>query len=97
MALDPNDPKVRDAAFGRQVEFFLESDVGRYIIKRARDESDTAVEELKNANPFVGPEKILEIQFRAKLADFVIVWLGDAIAAGESSTEQLKIEQAEGM
>jgi hypothetical protein len=96
MQLDPDDPKVRDAAFGRQVEYFLESDVGRYLVKRARDESETAVEELKDVNPFVHPENIVEIQFRAKLADFIIVWLGDAIAAGEGATEQLKIEQAEG-
>lgn len=96
MVVDPDDPKVRDAAFGRHVELFLDSQVGRYLIDCARKESDVAIEELKNANPFEHPEKIMEIQFRAKLADFVTVWLGDAIAAGEAAVEQLKIEQAEG-
>lgn len=95
MALDPDDPKVRWAMFGKQVEYFLQSDVGRFLIDRAKSEAAEALEDLKSADPYDGA-KIVQIQMRAKLADAIVVWLGDAIAAGESATEQLKIEQAEG-
>lgn len=91
MPLDLEDPKVRWATFGRQVEYFLKSEIGEYLVSRAKSESDAALEELKSVDPFDGP-KVAACQMRAKVADAVIIWLGDAIAAGESATEQLKQE-----
>lgn len=95
MQLDPDDPKVRWATFGRQVEYFLQSDIGSYLVKRAKQESDEAVEELKKVDSFDGA-KVAACQLKARVADAVIVWLGDAIAAGESATEQLKQENFDG-
>lgn len=89
MPLDPDDPKVRWATFGKQVEYFLQSDIGSYLVKRAKQEGDEAMEELKKVDAFDG-QKVASLQLKARVADAVIVWLGDAIAAGESATEQLK-------
>lgn len=89
MPLDPEDPKVRWAMFGKQVELFLQSDVGSYLVKRAKAECDEAVEQLKQVDAFDG-KAVATIQLKARVADAVIVWLGDAIAAGESAIEQLK-------
>ncbi len=89
MSLDPDDPKVRWATFGKQVEYFLQSDIGSYLVKRAKQDSDEAIEELKKVDAFDG-QKVASLQLKARVADAVIVWLGDAIAAGESATEQLK-------
>lgn len=89
MQLDPEDPKVRWAMFGKQVELFLQGDIGSYLVKRAKQEGDEAVEELKKVDAFDG-NAVAAIQLKARVADAVIVWLGDAIAAGESATEQLK-------
>lgn len=94
MSLDPEDPKVRWATFGKQVEFFLQSDIGSYLVKRAKQEGDEALEELKKVDAFDG-NKVSTLQLKARVADAVIVWLGDAIAAGESATEQLKQESIE--
>lgn len=94
MSLDPDDPKVRWATFGKQVEFFLQSDIGSYLVKRAKEEGDEALEELKKVDAFDG-NKVSTLQLKARVADAVIVWLGDAIAAGESATEQLKQESIE--
>lgn len=91
MPLDLEDPKVRWAMFGKQVQYFLESEIGAYLVSRAKSESEAALEELKAVDPFDGP-KVAACQMRAKVADAVILWLGDAIAAGESATEQLKQE-----
>ena len=95
MPLDPEDPKVRWAMFGKQVEYFLQSDVGSYLVKRAKEQGDEALEELKNVDAFDG-NKVALSQLKARVADAVIVWLGDAIAAGESATEQLKQEGHDG-
>lgn len=95
MALDPDDPKVRWAVFGRKVEYFLSSEIGEHIVARAKAESEEAMAEFKEADPFDGPA-MAKIQARAKLADTVIGWLAEAIRAGESATEQLQIEQSEG-
>ena len=89
MSLDPDDPKVRWATFGKQVEYFLQSDIGSYLVKRAKQDGDEAIEELKKVDAFDG-QKVASLQLKARVADAVIVWLGDAIAAGESATEQLK-------
>ena len=54
MSLDPDDPKVRWAAFGKQVEYFLQSDIGAYLVKRAKQEGDEATEGLKRVDAFDG-------------------------------------------
>ena len=36
MRLDPEDPKVRWATFGRQVEDFLTGDIGDYLLRLDR-------------------------------------------------------------
>lgn len=95
MSLDLQDPKVQWATFGKQVEYFLQSDVGSYLVKRAKQEGDEALEELKKVDAFDG-NKVAACQLKARVADAVIVWLGDAIAAGESATEQLKQESHDG-
>lgn len=92
--LDPDDPKVRSATFGKQVEFFLQTDIGSYLVQRAKHESDEALEDLKNVDAFDG-KAVAALQLKARVADAVIVWLGDAIAAGESAVEQIKSEGIE--
>lgn len=92
MALDPDSYLVRWATFGKQVEHFLQTDIGSYMVKRAKEESEEALEELKAVDPFDGP-KVAACQMKVKVADAVITWLGDAIAAGESAIEQLKEDQ----
>lgn len=91
MSLDPDDPLVRWATFGKQVEFFLKSDIGSYLVKRAKQEKDSAIEELIKADP-TDVQTIAKWQLQARVADAIIGWLGDAIEAGQSATEQLKGE-----
>ncbi len=94
MLLDPDDPKVRWATFGKQVELFLQGDIGSYLVKRARTEMDEAYEDFKVVDP-LDTQKVAAVQRKALIADKVISWLGEAIAAGEDAVEQLKHEDAE--
>ncbi len=89
--LNPEDPTVRWAAFGRQVELFLDSDIGKYLVKKAQAQSAQAMEELVVADPN-DPKLIASIQNRIKVADSIIEWLGDAIAEGHSAIQILKEE-----
>lgn len=91
MALDLDDPNVRAATFGRQVELFLESDIGAYLVERAKEQTAAAVEDLKRVDP-TDTTQIMAAQMKARIADSIMAWLGDAIAQGESSREMLEQE-----
>lgn len=90
--LDPDSPLVRDATFGKQVEQFIDSDIGTYLVKRAKDEVDAAVERLKVVNP-VDIDLVRTYQNQVKVAESIMGWLGDAIASGHAAIETLKGEE----
>ena len=91
MRLDPNDPVVSAATFGKQVEQFLRSDIGAYIIRIAKDQSDAATEKLKMADPY-NAVAIANLQHEIKVAESVAGWLADAVRAGLQALEQLEEE-----
>jgi hypothetical protein len=89
VALNPEDPTVRWAAFGRQVEFFLKSDVGDYLLQRYKQMMDEASEQLKTIDPHDW-QAIQRAQNKIKVAELFMTSLAEAIAAGESAMEELK-------
>ena len=44
--IDPDEPLVRTAVFGKQVEDFLTSDIGDYLLQKAKHEEADAIEAL---------------------------------------------------
>jgi hypothetical protein len=86
--LESNDT-LRIAVFGRQVEQFLKSDIGQYIIQSADADIGEALDKLKNADPFK-PELIISIQMKIGIAESVKGWLADAIASGRMATKTLE-------
>lgn len=89
MALNPDDPAVRWAAFGRQVELFLEGDIGKYLVHRFTQQILEATEDLKKVDPF-SPQEIMRIQNRIHVGESILEALRDVIAAGHSALEELK-------
>ena len=89
MRLDPEDPKVRWATFGRQVEDFLTGDIGDYLLRLATAEEDEAMQILKTVSPW-RKRRIQELQNQAWVAGKIQQWLGDAIASGHAAMEQIK-------
>lgn len=87
--MDPNDPDVQTAVFGRQVEDFLSSEIGDYLVNKAKDEIVTAVEELKKADPYEC-EVVQSIQNRIAIAEKILSWLGDAIISGNQALQNLE-------
>jgi len=79
--LDINDPLVKSAVLGRQVEEFLESDIGKYLVGRAESEAREAMDLLKNVS-FWRKKRIIWLQNRIKTAENFQMWLGQAYSEG---------------
>jgi hypothetical protein len=90
--LNPSDPLVETAVFGEQVRQFLESDIGDFLVQKARQQSDSWKERLKDIDPW-DEEKIIVAQMKIHVADLILVWLGEAIQEGLQARENLR-EQA---
>ena len=79
--LDPNDPTVRSAVFGQQVQDFLRSEVGDFLLKRAESRLAVLVQGLKT----IDATKILEvtnIQAEIRHLEGFEHWLADAVQEG---------------
>lgn len=72
---------LRRAAFGKQVEQFLQSDVGRYLTARADEEVNAAFAEFKSADPRDG-KNLEKIQNKIFRAESFKGWLADAVMDG---------------
>lgn len=87
--LDPEDPRVRWATFGRQVEDFLNSPIGAHLVTKAQAQSLDGIEKLKNADP-EDAKVIRALQNQVHVADSIMGWLGDAIHEGQGAMDALK-------
>lgn len=92
MQLNPSDDNVRVAVFGRQVQQFLESDLGEYLALRAQQQSEAAIRELKQLDPF-DPDlsrKVATIHQKLRIAENFIDWVAEVVDRGLQATEQLR-------
>jgi molybdopterin converting factor small subunit len=72
---------VRRAIFGKQVEDFLSSDIGRYLLVRAADQAETAMDKLKVCVPTEG-KTVQALQNDIYVAESIRTWLAQAIQDG---------------
>ena len=74
--------------FGMEVEAFLDSSIGKFIIGRAEDEIDDSLEELKHVSP-EDADKIRMLQNRIFRCESIQYWLAEAIQAGSNALREL--------
>ena len=79
---------LKQIDFGFEVEAFLKSEVGSYLVRRAEAEIEEAVEALKGCDP-EDPKAIRALQYKIAVAESVQYWLGEAISAGLNAQEEL--------
>lgn len=84
MPLDPHDPTVRTAVFGKQVEDFLAGDIGSYLVRQADAEIKAGLDELRDVNP-EDAEAVRAAQNKVRVAQNIVNWLSDAIQAGHQA------------
>jgi len=92
MQLNPDDPEVRTAVFGVQVQQFMASDIGLYLMQKADDYAQEAIDSLTRADP-EDPKAIRTLQNRILVADLIANWLQEAIAMGEQAESHLEAMQ----
>ncbi len=79
--MERENPLFEAAIFGKEVQTFLGTSVGKYLIKRAEDEAQEATRALKAVFPLRW-RRIMELQNRIYRAESVQQWLGEAIMDG---------------
>lgn len=70
--------------FGVEVESFIRSKLGRYLIGRAESERDAALSDLAVVDP-TDVKQITALQNKVKLAESFQYWLAEAIESGHSA------------
>lgn len=76
------------AAGGMDVEAFMRSTVGRYVLNRAQEEIEEARTQLEAVDP-EDPKAIRDLQFVIAVARATTSWLSEAVAEGKNAEEQL--------
>jgi len=89
----PN-PLLTQIDLGFQVEAFLQSDIGRYLVQRAEAQVDEYVESLKRVDPD-DPRQIRSIQHNINVAEAIQYWLADAIQSGINAQAELHNHERE--
>lgn len=91
--LDAEDPRFQQAVFGREVEIWLDNDpIADYIINRARADIESAKDELLTADP-EDVKTVRALQTRAKVAESIRQWLGEAVQMGRDAVASLQQER----
>lgn len=86
------DPKLEQAVFGEEVRRFLAEDrIGRYIVRKAADQVESSLLELKEVDP-ENAKQIRAIQTKIRVAESVVGWLAEAIDNGERAKQILEGE-----
>lgn len=80
---------LRTAQFAIEVEQFVRSAVGQFLIARAEAERAAALEQLAQVNSHEA-RQIQELQMIVRRSDSFAQWLADAAMAGEAAEEQLR-------
>lgn len=89
--IDMDDPTVQTAVFGREVEEFLTSDIGRYLVQRALNEEQMAVQELiKEPAKRKNTDNDMILRNRIWLARSFRGWLEEAFNEGLQALDLLK-------
>lgn len=79
--------------FGIEVEAFIRSKVGQYLIKRAEQDIDDALEAMKEVDPD-NANAVRALQGQIKRAESVQYWMAEAIQEGVNN-ERLLLESGE--
>lgn len=79
---------LRLADFGDEVDQFLKSRVGQYVLQMAMLHSEEAIEELKKCDP-EDAKKVRSLQNKIKVAEDIQQWLKEAVAKGLQAMDRL--------
>lgn len=82
---DDKESLYAEAILGRDAEEWWQSELGKYIIARSKAETDAIISKMKTCTA----DEVLLLQERWVIAEQALVWLNDAIVAGNQALMQL--------
>lgn len=83
------DDLVKDATFGIEVEAFLHSRMGKFLVEQAESERDAALEEFKTADT-ADAKEMARLQNRVWRAESFQTWLAEIVQAGWNAEMLMK-------
>lgn len=91
-----NDPRIAaeirekfaTVEFGLDCQQFLDSKIGKYLLRRAEQDVEAGVERLKTMSPF-DANAVMQVQSEVKRAESFMYWMAEAISAGAEATNEL--------
>jgi hypothetical protein len=78
-------------ALGEESESFFKSEVGRYVVARAKEQVEAATHTLKTVDS-TDQRKIIEAQMAIQVPEMLINWLNDAILQKDEIYRQQQSE-----
>jgi hypothetical protein len=87
------DELLAKVELGLDAQAFMRTKLGQYLIGRANEIVEEAVEKLKEADPD-DTKAIRDLQNTIRLNESFMYWLADAVTQGQSA-EELLIQQQE--
>ena len=81
-------------AFGGVVKAFLESDIGRHLVRRAELERQAALDEMADGD-VTNIDRMRELQMVVRRADSIQQWLADAIMDAHAAVDTLQYMETE--
>lgn len=86
--------QLRTVQFGLDVAAFADSAIGQYLIGRAEQEREAALEDMAYGSA-TDVERMRELQLVVRRADSFAQWLADAQMAGEAVAQELQQREGE--
>jgi len=74
------------------VEDFLSGPIGSLLVSKAREQSRSAIDQLKTVDP-EDAKAVRALQNKVMVADSIAGWLGDVVHEGQVALEALKEDQ----
>lgn len=89
--------KLEKVDFGLQVQAFLGTRIGKYLVDRAQAEVEEFTGKLKAHPILTDPNGAAQLQCEIKTAENVLYWLADAIREGTQLMEQMMAEERQAL
>lgn len=85
---------LRTVQFGLEVAGFVQTPIGQYLLGRAEQERDAALQQMVDANA-ADVDAMRELQLVVRRADSFAQWLADAQMDGEAADAELHSREGE--
>lgn len=89
--------KLARVDFGLQVQAFLKSRIGVFLVERAQHEVEQHTQALKVFDVIADPVGAKNLQMEIKCAENVLYWLAEAVNEGTQLMEQMIAEERQAL